>query len=70
MFMFRCVFFFLTNAILSIAFISNPSFRTRNVFRRNSQVGDDTEEDWRNFRAKLVMQYRNDGVKESEKEEG
>lgn len=68
MFRFRCVFFFLTNAILSIAFTSNPSFRTRNVFRRNSQVGDDTEEDWRNFRAKLVMQYRNDGVKESEKE--
>jgi hypothetical protein len=58
----------LTNAIFSIAFTSNPSFRTRNVIRICSQVGDDTEEDWRNFRAKLVMQYRNDGAKESEKE--
>lgn len=68
MFMLLCAYFFLTNAIFSIAFTSNPSFRTRNVIRINSQVGDDTEEDWRNFRAKLVMQYRNDGVKELKKE--
>lgn len=68
MYRFLCVYFFLKNAILSVAFTSNPSFRTRNVIRINSQVGDDTEEDWRNFRAKLVMQYRNDGVNESEEE--